>query len=409
MRYRYLLVLSFMSPILFAQNNLPESPSNLVNMGVSKALKTENVSIQVSLDSMNSVMRDELPLLKSVTMLNEIKSDYLGGTRSARDASLFKVVAPSVVLITTRDSIGSGSLINSNGEILTNWHVVGANKEVGVIFKPARDTQEVSNSDIRRGKVIKVDEISDLALIKVLDVPNGRKPVKLGDSLEINIGADVHAIGHPRGEAWTYTKGVISQYRNKYQWGDKENPAQHLADVIQTQTPINPGNSGGPLLSDNGSLIGVNSFKAGQSEGLNFAVSIDDVKSFLSRPASRYAKKIVAKPTTACEMKEVYKGKTKDGSGEMVAYDSKCSGRVDIEIIAPDNKSEPFVMRLDRNADTKPDVVVFSFNRDWKWNLSFWDENYDGVWDLAGFHPDGEAKPSNYEPYKTFQARVARK
>jgi S1-C subfamily serine protease len=77
-------------------------------------------------------------------------------------------------------------------------------------------------------------------------------------------------IGHPTGEAWSYTTGVISQYRQNYEWQAEGNSIRHRADIIQTQTPINPGNSGGPLLSDSSNLIGVNSFKSG-GEGLNFA------------------------------------------------------------------------------------------------------------------------------------------
>ena len=95
----------------------------------------------------------------------------------------------------------------------------------------------------------------------------------------MQVGADVHAIGHPAGEAWTYTKGIVSQIRPGYEWQPKAS-VKHVADVIQTQTPINPGNSGGPLISDDGRLIGVNSFKK-DGEALNFAVSIGEVEKFL--------------------------------------------------------------------------------------------------------------------------------
>jgi len=408
---KVLLSLCLLVPLsILAQSNLP-----LIVSDVSKNSFSKNTSLQSSVSfsprvsDLLEVINDELPLGKSSKLVTSLKDDVVTGTRSAKGASLFRNISPAVVLILTNDSIGTGSLINSSGEILTNWHVVGSNKEVGVIFKPERDTQEITKSDVRRARVIKVDEVADLALIKVLDVPKNRKPIKLGDSYEINIGADVHAIGHPRGESWTYTKGVISQYRNKYRWSGGDNQKEHLADVIQTQTPINPGNSGGPLLTDNGLLIGVNSFKAGQSEGLNFAVSVDDVRQFLTRTSSRYSSKVVANKKPLCEMKEVYKGKTNDGTGEIVTYDSKCSGKVDIEVIAPYDKTQAIYMRMDRNGDSKPDVVILSYKRDLKWNLSLWDENYDGAWDMVGYHPDGEAKPSRFETYKQFQAKASSK
>src|SRR5690606_14286963 len=132
------------------------------------------------------------------------------------------------------------------------------------------------DADIRPAKVVKRDGVADLALLQVADVPAGVKPLAVGSAASVQVGADVHAIGHPTGEAWTYTRGVVSQVRKDYAWMD-----EHKATVIQTQTPINPGNSGGPLINDDLEIIGVNSFKA-DGEGLNFAVSADDVKAFLA-------------------------------------------------------------------------------------------------------------------------------
>jgi S1-C subfamily serine protease len=131
---------------------------------------------------------------------------------------------------------------------------------VAIIFKPTVEGKEPTRDDIKHGRVVKYDEIADLALVKASEVPTGRIAVRLGDASEIAVGMDVHAIGHPTGEAWTYTTGVISQYRQAYEWQVEGDPIKHRADIIRTQTPINPGNSGGPLLSDSSSLIGVNSF-----------------------------------------------------------------------------------------------------------------------------------------------------
>ena len=93
------------------------------------------------------------------------------------------------------------------------------------------------------------------------------------------VGSDVHAIGQPGSLSWTYTKGYVSQIRNNYKWNYEK--TQHEASIIQTQTPISPGNSGGPLISSDGELLGVNSFKA-QGENLNFAVTSLEVINFLN-------------------------------------------------------------------------------------------------------------------------------
>jgi S1-C subfamily serine protease len=123
-----------------------------------------------------------------------------------------------VVLIATKDGLGSGSLVDLAGNILTNWHVVRGHEFVAVVFKPTAEGKEPTREEIKRGQVIKFDEIADLALVRAAEVPLGRNPIRLGDLSEIAVGMDVHAIGHPTGEAWTYTTGVISQYRQGYGW-----------------------------------------------------------------------------------------------------------------------------------------------------------------------------------------------
>ena len=103
--------------------------------------------------------------------------------------------------------------------------------------------------------------------------------------LEINrsavqVGMDVHAIGHPEGEFCTYTQGVTSRIISDYDWS-YSSTSLHKANVIQTQTPINPGNSGGPLISDMGKVIGINTFKHPSAVGINFAVSATEINDFL--------------------------------------------------------------------------------------------------------------------------------
>ena len=87
----------------------------------------------------------------------------------------------------------------------------------------------------------------------------------------MQVAEEVHAIGHPKGLYWSYTKGVASQIRTKWKWTSSKSKIKHQATVIQTQTPLSPGNSGGPLFSDTGKMVGVNTMKE-EGENLNFAV-----------------------------------------------------------------------------------------------------------------------------------------
>src|SRR5262249_9673745 len=198
--------------------------------------------------------------------------------RGAREIEIYRTLSPAVALIVLDDGIGSASLIairpaadgkTRAGLLLTNAHVVRASPEVAVVFKPSQDGDKVSPADALVGTVRKVDPVRDLALVEVASVPASAAVLKLGNMKGVQVGADVHAIGHPSGQTWTYTKALISQIRPGYRWQPGPTGPRHTADVIQTQTPINPGNSGGPLIDEGGRLIGVNAFKA-DGEGLNF-------------------------------------------------------------------------------------------------------------------------------------------
>jgi S1-C subfamily serine protease len=191
-------------------------------------------------------------------------------TRGAREVAIYKAISPAVVLVVTDKGFGSGSII-AGGYILTNWHVVGEFRQVGVIYKPDGQGSQPSSANMIAAQVIRTDRTHDLALLKPVSIPTGIRPIDLGDRNDFSVGSDVHAIGHPSGEAWSYTKGIISQVRDNYVW-NAEPKLTFKADVIQTQTPISPGSSGGPLLSDDGKLIGVNSFKDLKAEAINFAV-----------------------------------------------------------------------------------------------------------------------------------------
>lgn len=104
-------------------------------------------------------------------------TETTGRVRSAKDAQIYKTISPGVALIVTKEGFGSGSLLDTAGDILTNWHVVKGYEYVGVAFKPTTEGKEPTRDDIKLGKVVKYDEISVLALVKATEVPLGRLPV----------------------------------------------------------------------------------------------------------------------------------------------------------------------------------------------------------------------------------------
>jgi S1-C subfamily serine protease len=176
--------------------------------------------------------------------------------------------------------LGSGFVIDENGHIITNYHVVRGADDLEIAF---------SSGYKIRGEVIGTDSDSDIAIIKVDAPPDKLHPLPLGDSNQLKVGQIVVAIGNPLGYDGTMTTGVISSLGRTLD-SLHEAPGGNFftaGDIIQTDAAINPGNSGGPLLNLDGEVIGVNFAIQSNSidlsgnpinSGIGFAVSINIVK-----------------------------------------------------------------------------------------------------------------------------------
>ena len=165
---------------------------------------------------------------------------------------------------------GSGFLIDVEGRILTNHHVIRGNA-------PRIEVTLLNDETAYPAQVLAVDEANDLALIQIepqRDVPH----LTLGDSEHLRVGQKVLAIGNPFGLEGTLTTGVISSLGRTI----RDNQSL-LEDMIQTDAAINPGNSGGPLLDSSGNVIGVNTaiFGPGSNIGIGFAMPISRAKPLL--------------------------------------------------------------------------------------------------------------------------------
>jgi len=197
--------------------------------------------------------------------------------------SVYRKVIPSVVNITStavafdffygpvpQQGQGSGFILDTDGHILTNYHVIAGARQVEVTL---------SNKKKYPAQVIGSDRQKDLAILQI----NAKNltPATLGDSKSLEVGQKVYAIGNPFGLSGTMTRGIISSIRSVR--GPEGNG---IDEAIQTDAAINPGNSGGPLLNWHGDVIGINSmiFTGGaeQSAGVGFAIPINSAKAVLS-------------------------------------------------------------------------------------------------------------------------------
>jgi len=162
-------------------------------------------------------------------------------------------------------ALGSGFIISSDGYIITNNHVIEKADEINV---------KLYNGKEYKAKKVGRDPLTDLALLKI-DVGNTElKPLKLGDSDNLEVGEWVLAIGNPFGLESSYTAGIISAKGRDLGEGPFDN-------FLQTDASINPGNSGGPLVNLKGEVIGINTAIIASGQGLGFAVPVNTLKNIL--------------------------------------------------------------------------------------------------------------------------------
>tara|TARA_B100001989_G_scaffold139235_1_gene98806 strand:- start:1516 stop:2265 length:750 start_codon:yes stop_codon:yes gene_type:complete len=162
---------------------------------------------------------------------------------------------------------GSGVVLNKDGKIVTNFHVI---KEA---FKnQQRLIIELNNGEISEAIILGFSEDADIAVIQTINNPN-LKPIKIKKNIdELRVGEQVIAIGNPQGLGKSFSMGIVSAINRQFK--------NVNGSFIQTDASINPGNSGGALIDRNGYLIGITNLietTSGGSQGLNFAIPVDEV------------------------------------------------------------------------------------------------------------------------------------
>jgi len=313
-------------------------------------------------------------------MANLMKNTKLNETLEFRGSgkNIYSDYADSIFLIVSRDKndskkggTGTGSLISIDGYVVTNYHVIenNLNGDIEIYTKPKNPQNKVGDKYI--AKVELVNPSSDLAILKLNNLPKSISPIPVGSYQDIKIGDEVHAIGHPNNLYWSYTKGVVSQIRPNYVWKFSSNE-QRTATVIQTQTPISPGNSGGPLFGPKGKIIGVNTMKA-DGENLNFAVAIDEANKIIRNKESYVNKKksneIVSKSKIVSRKFPEAVGEAdfnKNGVIDTWYFDTNKNGIIDKAFIDDDENGVIEAALFDNDEDGNWDSMVIDTNGDGK-------------------------------------------
>ena len=246
--------------------------------------ETETVPTLLTVESTPTAVRKDLPSEKSIPKLDKPATTLLSAhEKKMTTVEVVKVLKPSVVQILTgrivpgafaqatpRSGVGSGIVLDKEGHILTNNHVVKSANEISATLSDGRTY---------KAAVVGTDPRTDLAVVKI----SAAKliPARIGESSELQVGEDVIAVGHALGLKGgpTVSKGVISALERTID----VDPQTSMVDLIQTDASINPGNSGGPLANSNGEVIGVNTAIIKGSNGIGFAINIDDARTVVSQ------------------------------------------------------------------------------------------------------------------------------
>ena len=250
--------------------------STLFLISCTTALNTNQNTSGTGLDKQSSVNKSEEN--------NKFENLKLLKAKEFQLNTIYSTSLPSIVIIKVRQTVpgffqnqertgqGSGFIWDTEGNIVTNYHVVASASIVDVEFA---DGSQYSAS------VIGLDPNSDLAIIKVN--PNGKilTPLNLGDSTNVKVGNHTIVIGSPFGQEFSMSTGIVSAIKRTV---PSQNAMFSIPNVIQTDAAINPGNSGGPLMDIDGNVIGINSLiisRSGGNQGIGFAIPINSVKKII--------------------------------------------------------------------------------------------------------------------------------
>ena len=279
------------------------------------------------------------------------KSKIISNDRGEKEANIIipKLEASTVIINNKSDnSIGAGVIINDGKNILTNYHVVEADKEnVYIAFKPKLGNKP-SNNNYYKVKVVKVDMTKDLALLEMpkdLIERNEYISLKLADIESLKKGIDIYNMGHPLGYYFAFEYGMLTNILNDYSWDEYK--ANY---ILQYSMNANKGNSGSPIVNDKLELIGIGAFSNKKGENLNFGISVIDIKNFIDSKDS-----VIVKKKNADE----YKNK----------------------IIEQGLYKNIKLAKIDRNKNGIPDAMMKDIDNDGIWDIIAYDTDEDGSYE----------------------------
>ncbi len=273
--------------------------------------------------------------------------------------AVYENVNRSVVNVTTRgyrgdrflfvevpsEGEGSGSVVDQQGHIVTNSHVVEGAEEVRVTL---------FNSKTYDARLVGIDPGTDIAVLRINAPADELFPVRFGDSTRLRVGQRVYALGNPFGLERTLSTGIISSLDR---WLPSRRKARTIKQIIQIDAAINPGNSGGPLLDSRGRMIGMNTAiasKTGTSAGVGFAIPVNTIARVV--PQLIRTGRVIRPETGIARVYETEQGLLIDTLAP--GGPAERAGLQGPRMVRRERRQGPFVYRFDQIDRTTADLIV---------------------------------------------------
>ena len=319
--------------------------------------------------------------------------------------------------------IGSGSLIDKNGLILTNWHVIKNANQVWVYPYPKDPSKglqmdKVTDAEKFLARVVAKNKKTDLALVQITGFSKRITPIPLGIGDKVQTGEKVFAIGHPAFYGWNITDGIIRGIAPNDEWNYGPPPKEgeefdHQSNNIIHSAEIEGGSSGGPLFNEKGRIIGINNMGEIGSNNINFAIAVEHAQELIKNKEEPGIKTTVTvEPLTEKILRQKYPNlqpgdwnengiidgwlvdSNNNGIGDTIYADDDEDGLIEyIEIDSNENNSSEILV-FDKDFDGRPDLkwidrddipypIEGITNEEWwnKWDTKAIDIDQDGTWD----------------------------
>ena len=315
-------------------------------------------------------------------------------------SNAFENAASSVVYIITDTGTGTGLVINEQGFIVTDAHVIKDAQTIAAVFRP-RNIADLGKNLIITANVVKTDQEKDLAVLRLPHPPRNMLPVTFGDGAKLNVGEQVFSIGLPTPQAWVYSEATVMALDSAPVWSEEYSKRVWHTEVrpatIAVRSDTRLGSAGGPLLNTNGAVIGIKAFYDPETSH-TYAIPADTIMSFLDPLPTTVATanaednaSWATRTLTTWRKKGILKqfDTNDDGVIDRIGIDADQNRYVDAWIVDENQNGVPDYIARDVNKNGRHEKRAYDRDGDGTYETHYFDHNNDDRTDVIGTDVDG--------------------